>query len=247
MAQEADLSDCCNNLSRYWFAMTCVLVVDDEPIVRDVVVRYLEQAGFDTRQAEDGIVARELLEQKMPNAIVLDLMMPRMDGLELCRWIRARSDVPVIMLTALGEEADRIVGLELGADDYVAKPFSPRELAVRVKAVLRRTTPGAAKAEHIEVGDLSIDAGTREVAKAGRSLRLTVTEFDLLWFLVSHPHRVFSRQQLMQSVWGYQASFDTGTVTVHIRRLREKIESDPSKPEYLETVWGVGYRFMPAR
>jgi two-component system, OmpR family, response regulator ResD len=227
--------------------MTCVLVVDDEPIVRDVVVRYLEQAGFDTRQAGDGIAARELLEQKMPNAIVLDLMMPRMDGLELCRWIRARSDVPVIMLTSLGEEADRIVGLELGADDYVAKPFSPRELAARVKAVLRRTTPGAAKAEHIEVGDLSIDAGTREVAKAGRSLRLTVTEFDLLWFLISHPHRVFSRQQLMQSVWGYQASFDTGTVTVHIRRLREKIESDPSKPEYLETVWGVGYRFTPAR
>jgi DNA-binding response OmpR family regulator len=227
--------------------MTCVLVVDDEPIVREVVVRYLEQAGFDTREAEDGVAARELLEQKMPSAIVLDLMMPRMDGLELCRWIRARSDVPVIMLTALGEEADRIVGLELGADDYVTKPFSPRELAVRVKAVVRRATAGAPKAERIEAGDLSIDAATREVAKAGRSLRLTATEFDLLWFLVSHPRRVFSRQQLMESVWGYQATFDTGTVTVHIRRLREKIESDPSKPDYLETVWGVGYRFMPAR
>ncbi|SRR6266404_8717058 len=227
--------------------MTCVLVIDDEPIVRDVVVRYLEQEGFDTREAADGIAARELIEHTMPNAIVLDLMMPRMDGIDLCRWIRARSDVPVIMLTALGEEADRIVGLELGADDYVTKPFSPRELAVRVKAVLRRTTAGAPKAERIEVGDLTIDAATRDVAKAGRSLRLTATEFDLLWFLVAHPRRVFSRQQLMESVWGYRASFDTGTVTVHIRRLRGKIESDPSKPEYLETVWGVGYRFMPTR
>ncbi len=226
--------------------MTCVLVVDDEPIVRDVVVRYLEQAGFDTHQAEDGIAARELLKQKMPGAIVLDLMMPHMGGLELCRWIRARSDVPVIMLTALGEEADRIVGLELGADDYVTKPFSPRELAIRVKAVVRRSTPGAPKAERIEVGDIAIDASAREVTKTGRPLRLTATEFDLLWFLASHPRRVFSRRQLMESVWGYQATFDTGTVTVHIRRLREKIETDPSKPRYLETVWGVGYRFMPA-
>jgi DNA-binding response OmpR family regulator len=227
--------------------MSSVLVVDDEPIVRDVVVRYLENAGFDTLEAEDGIVARELLEKKMPSAIVLDLMMPRMDGLELCRWIRARSDVPVIMLTALGEEADRIVGLELGADDYVTKPFSPRELAVRVKAVLRRATAGAPKAERLEVGDLRVDAGAREVAKAGEPLRLTATEFDLLWFLASHPRRVFSRQQLMKSVWGYQPSFDTGTVTVHIRRLREKIEDDPSRPRYLETVWGIGYRFTPGQ
>ena len=227
--------------------MSCVLVVDDEPIVRDVVVKYLENAGFDTVQAEDGLAAQELLEQKMPSAVVLDLMMPRMDGLELCRWIRARSDVPVIMLTALGEEADRIVGLELGADDYVTKPFSPRELAVRVKAVVRRATAGAPKAERIEVGDLRVDAGTREVTKDGHHLRLTATEFDLLWFLASHPRRVFSRQQLMESVWGYRASFDTGTVTVHIRRLREKIETDPSQPQYLETIWGVGYRFRPSR
>jgi len=225
--------------------MGSVLVVDDEPIVRDVVVRYLETAGFDTIEARDGLAARELLEQEMPTAVVLDLMMPRMDGLELCRWIRARSDVPVIMLTALGEETDRIVGLELGADDYVTKPFSPRELAVRVKAVVRRATPGAPKAERIEVGDLRVDALTREVVKAGRAVRLTATEFDLLWFLASHPRRVFSRQQLMGSVWGYQASFDTGTVTVHVRRLREKIETEPSKPRHLETVWGVGYRFTP--
>jgi DNA-binding response OmpR family regulator len=225
--------------------MSCVLVVDDEPIVREVVVKYLENEGFDTLEAEDGLEARELLEREAPNAVVLDVMMPRLDGLELCRWIRARSDVPVIMLTALGEEADKIVGLELGADDYVTKPFSPRELAVRVKAVLRRTTAGAPKAERLEVGDLAIDSGTREVRKADRPLRLTAMEFDLLWFLASHPRRVFSRAQLMESVWGYQASFDTGTLTVHIRRLREKIEDDPSSPTHLQTVWGVGYRFRP--
>ncbi len=225
--------------------MSCVLVVDDEPIVREVVVKYLENAGFETLEAEDGLAARALLERETPNAVVLDVMMPRLDGLELCRWIRARSDVPVIMLTALGEEADRIVGLELGADDYVTKPFSPRELAVRVKAVLRRTTIGAAKAERIEVGDLAVDSSTREVLKAGAPLRLTAMEFDLLWFLASHPRRVFSRAQLMESVWGYQASFDTGTLTVHIRRLREKIEDDPSAPGHLQTVWGVGYRFQP--
>ena len=225
--------------------MSAVLVVDDEPIVREVVVRYLEDAGFETMVAEDGLAARDLLERESPNAIVLDVMMPRLGGLELCRWIRARSEVPVIMLTALGEEADRIVGLELGADDYVTKPFSPRELAVRVKAVLRRATVGAPKAERLEIGELAIDSGTREVRKAGEPLRLTAMEFDLLWFLASHPRRVFSRAQLMESVWGYQASFDTGTVTVHVRRLREKIEDDPSAPLHLQTVWGVGYRFQP--
>jgi len=149
------------------------------------------------------------------------------------------------MLTALGEEADRIVGLECGADDYVTKPFSPRELAVRVKAVVRRATAGAPKTERIDVGDLRVDAAAREVVKDGRPLHLTATEFDLLWFLVSHPRRVFSRRQLMESVWGYRATFDTGTVTVHIRRLREKIEADPSQPRHLETIWGVGYRFKP--
>jgi DNA-binding response OmpR family regulator len=225
--------------------MSCVLVVDDEPIVREVVVKYLEHEGFETLEAEDGLEARALLERETPSAVVLDVMMPRLDGLELCRWIRARSDVPVIMLTALGEEADKIVGLELGADDYVTKPFSPRELAVRVKAVLRRATVGAPKAERLEVGDLAIDSGTREVRKAGEPLRLTAMEFDLLWFLASHARRVFSRAQLMESVWGYQASFDTGTLTVHMRRLREKIEDDPSSPAHLQTVWGVGYRFQP--
>ncbi len=225
--------------------MSSVLVVDDEPIVRDVVVRYLEDAGYATMQAGDGLAARALLEESTPSVVVLDLMMPGMDGLELCRWIRARSDVPVIMLTALGEETDRIVGLELGADDYITKPFSPRELTVRIKAVLRRSTSGAAKAERLVAGAIEIDSATREVSRDGQPVRLTATEFDLLWFLMSHPRRVFSRQQLMESVWGYQTSFDTGTVTVHIRRLREKIESHPSAPDHLTTVWGVGYRFEP--
>jgi DNA-binding response OmpR family regulator len=225
--------------------VSTVLVVDDEPIVRDVVVKYLEREGFRTLQAGNGDEARGLLEAEMPSLVVLDLMMPGTDGLALCRWIRARSDVPVIMLTALGEEADRIVGLELGADDYVTKPFSPRELAVRVKAVLRRTTKGAAKAERLEIGELAIDGATREVRKGGEALRLTSKEFDLLWFLAANPRRVFSRGQLMDRVWGYQAPLDTGTVTVHMRRLREKIEDDPSRPRHLETVWGVGYRFTP--
>jgi DNA-binding response OmpR family regulator len=149
------------------------------------------------------------------------------------------------MLTARGEEADRIVGLELGADDYVTKPFSPRELATRVRAVLRRSSPAPSRTEHLSFGELQIDVPTREVHKAGKALRLTAKEFDLLWFLASHPRKVFSRDQLMDRVWGYEAAFDTGTVTVHVRRLRQKIEEDPSRPQFLETVWGVGYRFVP--
>src|SRR6266516_3495059 len=158
--------------------MSCVLVVDDEPIVREVVVKYLENAGFETLEAQDGVEARTLLEQAMPNAVVLDVMMPRLDGLELCRWIRARSDVPVIMLTALGEEADRIVGLELGADDYVTKPFSPRELAVRVKAVLRRAGGEAPGTEVARFGDVALDAAGRLATRAGEPLTLTAKEFD---------------------------------------------------------------------
>jgi DNA-binding response OmpR family regulator len=225
--------------------MTTVLVVDDEPIVRDVVVRYLEQAGYRTLQAGDGDSARVLLEQETPSLVVLDLMMPGTDGLALCRWIRARSELPVIMLTALGEEADRLDGLELGADDYVTKPFSPRELVARVKTVLRRSIPNAAKAERIAVGDLLIDAGRRQACKCGQVLKLTTIEFELLWYFASHPHRVFTRDQLMERVWGYTSTLDTGTVTVHIRRLRQKIEDDPSQPRHLETVWGRGYRFTP--
>jgi DNA-binding response OmpR family regulator len=225
--------------------MATVLVVDDEPIVRDVVVRYLRREGYETLEAGDGLRAQELLREHEPSLVVLDLMLPGMDGLELCQWIRGRSELPVIMLTARAEEADRIVGLELGADDYVTKPFSPRELAARVRTVLRRSRLAVDSSERISYGDLELDAGAREVAKAGRQLRLTAKEFDLLWFLVSHPRRVFSRDQLMDRVWGYEPAFDTGTVTVHVRRLREKIEDDPSKPRHLQTVWGVGYRFCP--
>ena len=222
--------------------MATVLVVDDEPIVREVVVRYLEREGHETLEAEDGDHAREKIERAHPDLVVLDVMLPGTDGLELCRWIRSRSELPVIMLTARGEEADRIVGLELGADDYVTKPFSPRELAARVRSVLRRASSTAPPPERLTFGDVELERQTREAHKAGASIRLTVKEFDLLWFLASHPRRVFSRDQLMASVWGYTAALDTGTVTVHVRRLREKIEDDPSRPTYIQTVWGVGYR-----
>lgn len=221
-----------------------VLVVDDEPIVREVVATYLRREGYRALEAGDGLTARDLIEHSAPALIVLDVMLPGIDGLELCRWIRARSEVPVIMLTARGEEADRIVGLDLGADDYVTKPFSPRELVARVRSVLRRA-PGAHAAQRIEAGTLVVDAGTREVTRAGEPLRLTAKEFDLLWFLANSPRLVFSRDQLMNRVWGYEAAFDTGTVTVHVRRLREKIEDDPSRPRHVQTVWGVGYRFVP--
>jgi two-component system, OmpR family, response regulator ResD len=222
-----------------------VLVVDDEPIVRDVVVRYLEREGFVALEAADGDAARELIERGAPQLVVLDVMLPGTDGLTLCRWIRERGDLPVIMLTARGEEADRIVGLELGADDYVTKPFSPRELAARVRTVLRRTASAPPPAQRLVFDGLVLDAATREVERAGEPLRLTAKEFDLLFFLASHPRRVFSRDQLMERVWGYTSALDTGTVTVHLRRLRAKIERDPARPRHLETVWGVGYRFVP--
>ena len=225
--------------------MATVLVVDDEPIVREVVIRYLEREGHTTLETGLGDRARELLEQQTPDLVVLDVMLPGMDGLELCRWIRARSDLPVILLTARGEEADRIVGLELGADDYVTKPFSPRELAARVRTVLRRAAPPTDTTARFSFGDIEIDTQTREVHKAGQELRLTAKEFDLLAFLADNPRRVFGRDQLMSRVWGYEAALDTGTVTVHVRRLREKIETEPSEPLHLQTVWGVGYRLVP--
>ena len=225
--------------------MATVLVVDDEPIVREVVVRYLEREGYATLETGNGNDARALVERESLDLVVLDVMLPGTDGLELCRWIRARSDLPVILLTARGEEADRIVGLELGADDYVTKPFSPRELAARVRTVLRRASNGEAPAQRLSFGEVELEAETREVRRAGVEVRLTAKEFDLLWFLASHPRRVFGRDQLMSRVWGYEAALDTGTVTVHVRRLREKIEDDPSSPRHLQTVWGVGYRIVP--
>jgi DNA-binding response OmpR family regulator len=222
-----------------------VLVVDDEPTIREVVVSYLEREGYDTLEAGDGREAQQLLQNHTPHLVVLDLMLPGMDGLELCRWIRSNSDLPVIMLTARGEEADRIVGLELGADDYVTKPFSPRELVARVRTVLRRTNAEPKTSERLTFTGLELDSASREVTCNGEEIKLTAKEFDLLWFVASNPRQVFSRDQLMDRVWGYTAALDTGTVTVHIRRLREKIESAPSKPAFLQTVWGVGYRFVP--
>jgi DNA-binding response OmpR family regulator len=224
--------------------VTTVLVVDDEPLVRDVMSRYLEHDGHRVVTAEDGESARALIERETPSLVLLDVMLPgRTDGLELCRWIRSTSDLPVILLTARVEETDRIVGLELGADDYVTKPFSPRELAARVQTVLRRARPSRPPRERVAAGPLIVDAAQREARTDGRRLNLTAKEFDLLWFLASNPNRVFSREQLMHRVWGYSAALDTGTVTVHVRRLREKLEEDPSRPRYVETVWGVGYRF----
>ena len=225
--------------------MKTVLVVDDEPIVREVVVRYLEREGYRTLEAGDGNEARDAIERTGADLVVLDVMLPGMDGLELCRWIRRTSQLPVIMLTARGEEADRIIGLELGADDYLTKPFSPRELAARVRTVLRRAAPSDAPTARLDFGDVVLELETREARKAGTELKLTAKEFELLWFLASHPRRVFSRDQLMTSVWGYAAALDSGTVTVHIRRLREKVEDVPSAPRHIQTVWGVGYRLAP--
>ena len=218
--------------------MTSVLVVDDEPIVREVVVRYLRRDGYTTLEAGDGEVARRVIEAGSPALVVLDVMLPGLDGLELCRWIRRRSDLPVILLTARGEEADRIAGLELGADDYVTKPFSPRELVARVRTVLRRAEPQRLE-QRLVFDGLELDAAAREVLLAGEPVRLTAKEFDLLFFLASHAGRVFGRDQLMRRVWGYESALDTGTVTVHVRRLRAKLGE-----QRLETVWGVGYRFV---
>ncbi len=229
-------------------AAPTVLVVDDESVLRDVVVRYLRREGFVPIEAADGAEARRAIEERAPDLVILDIMLPEVNGLDLCRWIRSSSDLPVILLTARGEESDRIVGLELGADDYVVKPFSPRELVVRVRTILRRTGSREPTGPAVvEAGGLVIDREAREARRGDRVLPLTATEFDLLWCLASHPRVVFSRAQLLSRVWGYRAGLDsgTGTVTVHVRRLREKVEPDPSAPRLVTTVWGVGYRFEP--
>ena len=226
--------------------MPTILVVDDDPHIREVVELYLRRDGYDVLAAADGDEALRLNRQHRPGLVVLDLMLPKVSGAEVCRQIQAERPVPVVMLTARGDEEDRIIGLGLGADDYVVKPFSPRELVARVAAVLRRVTgPMAAGGEgrRIEVGALHIDPDTREVSIDGQAVALTGREFDLLYFLASHPSRVFTRDQLMDAVWGYTFAADPSTVTVHVRRLREKIEADPARPRYLLTVWGVGYRF----
>jgi DNA-binding response OmpR family regulator len=229
--------------SGHTVGMAAVLVVDDEPIVLDVVTRYLERDGHRVVTAASGDEARAKIEGDAPDLVLLDIMLPGdTDGLALCRWIRSTSDLPVILVTARGDEADRIVGLELGADDYVTKPFSPRELATRVKTVLRRAGPSESPPTRLSVGPLALDTTRHEALKDGRAIRLTAKEFELLWFLASNSNHVFSRDQLMHRVWGYSSALDTGTVTVHVRRLREKLEDDASNPRLLETVWGVGYR-----
>jgi DNA-binding response OmpR family regulator len=223
-----------------------VLVVDDDPTVAEVVVRYLVREGFAAESVGDGRSALDSFRRELPDLVVLDLMLPGVDGLEVCRRIRALAPVPIIMLTARGDEDDRVVGLDIGADDYVAKPFSPRELTARVKAVLRRarSTPAAEQPATIMGDGLAVDVGAREVRVDGKVVSLTAREFELLAFLGRNPRQVFRREALLERVWGYTYG-DTSTVTVHVRRLREKIERDPSTPRHLVTVWGVGYRFDP--
>lgn len=221
-----------------------VLVVDDDPTVAEVVVGYLERAGFDTAHAADGPTALELAAVETPDLVVLDLMLPGMDGLDVCRRLRERGPVPVVMLTALGDEGDRVLGLEVGADDYVTKPFSPRELVLRVQSVLRRVAgPGAPPVAPsvLRHADIEVDVGAHRVLRAGHELSLTAREFDLLCFFLGSPGRAFTREELMRRVWGWEFG-DQSTVTVHVRRLREKIEDDPAAPRLLVTVWGVGYR-----
>ena len=216
--------------------MTTVLVVDDEPTIREVVVRYLQREGYRTLEAADGARAKELLEQHSPNLVVLDIMLPGTDGLQLCRWIRSRSNLPVIMLTARGEEADRIVGLELGADDYVTKPFSPRELVARLKAIMRRAEPDGEV--ELELGDVAIDRDAREARVAGEPVELTGREFDLLAFFLDHPGLVLSRERLLDAVWGLTYPGGTRTVDVHVASLRRKL----ARPELIRTVRGSGYK-----
>jgi two-component system response regulator ResD len=227
-----------------------ILVVDDEPTIAEVVARYLTRAGYETRTAGDGPSAVSAATLRRPDLVVLDIMLPGLDGLEVMRSIHEHADdrVPVILLTAKGEESDRLVGLRQGADDYVVKPFSPLELVARVDAVLRRADQGSDNdPEALRIDELEIDPVTRGVNVSGRGVELTAREFDLLHFLAGHPNQVFSRDQLMERVWRFGFYTDTTTVTVHVRRLRAKIEADPSKPRWIETVWGVGYRFRTAR
>ncbi|MFD1311899.1 response regulator transcription factor [Streptomyces kaempferi] len=218
-----------------------VLVVDDDPTVAEVVSGYLDRAGYLVDRAADGPAALARAAAHRPDLIVLDLMLPGMDGLEVCRRLRAQWPVPVVMLTARGDEDDRILGLEVGADDYVTKPFSPRELVLRVGSVLRRTRPAAA-ARPLDAAGITVDRLARRATKNGSELALTLREFDLLAFLLRHPGRAYAREDLMREVWGWDFG-DLSTVTVHVRRLRGKVEDDPASPRLIQTVWGVGYRF----
>lgn len=227
-----------------------ILVVDDDATIRDVLERYLRREGFVVLTTDDGPTALQMAQTAKPDLIVLDLMLPQIDGWEICRRLRAKTTIPIVMLTARGEEYERILGLGLGADDYVTKPFSPGEVVARIKAIFRRIEMARAvvplREESIHVGALAIDPAARHVTVSGKLVSLTPKEFDLLLFLASHPQHVFSQQQLLDQVWSYTYTGETSTVTVHIRHLREKIEADPAHPHFIETVWGVGYRFNDA-
>ncbi len=225
--------------------MSRVLVVDDDSTVREVVVSYLRAERYDVAEAADGETALAAVGRERPDLVVLDLMLPGVDGFEVCKRLRAQGDMPVIMLTALGRESDRVVGLELGADDYLTKPFSPRELVLRVGSVLRRVGETANPDTRVwEDGGLVVDGPSRQATLEGKPLALTVREFDLLRFFMSHPGTAFTRVELLEKVWGWTFG-DQSTVTVHVRRLREKVESDSTSPTRLVTVWGIGYRWVP--
>jgi DNA-binding response OmpR family regulator len=221
-----------------------ILVVEDEPSIAEVVSLYLKRAGYQVTMVNDGQAALAELGQRLPGLVILDIMLPGVDGFGIIRWLRDRSDVPVILLTSRREESDRIAGLEMGADDYVVKPFSPQELVSRVRAVLRRTHSGSSGEADTPLvfADIRIEPQTRIVNVRGEEISLTVKEFDMLYYLARHPRQVFSRDQLLEAVWGLSDYIDPSTVTVHIRRLREKIEIDPSNPTHLMTVWGIGYK-----
>ena len=224
--------------------MSRVLIVDDDPTVREVVVAYLRAERYDVVEAADGETALSMVGHHRPDLVVLDVMLPGVDGLEVCRRLHARGGLPVIMLTALGAQADRVLGLELGADDYLVKPFSPRELVLRVGSVLRRAGEGASTGSRVWTdGELIVDGRSRQATLASVPLTLTMREFDLLRFLMSHPGTAFTRVDLLERVWGWSFG-DQSTVTVHVRRLREKVEADPTCPRRLVTVWGVGYRWQ---
>jgi DNA-binding response OmpR family regulator len=227
---------------------TQILVVEDEPSLAEVVSLYLKRAGFQVQVASSGGQAMSILEKRIPDFVIMDVMLPEVDGLSITRWLRDHSDVPIIMVTARREEVDRIAGLEMGADDYVVKPFSPQELVSRVRAVLRRVgrdQSGAESEKALMFDSIQIDPRTRVVMVNESQVELTAKEFDMLYLLARHPKQVFTRDQLLERVWGGAEYIDPGTVTVHVRRLREKIESDPSKPKHLVTVWGVGYKLEP--
>jgi len=224
-----------------------ILVVDDEASIREVLTQYLQLEGFTVLQAADGVEALRSAEAQPPDLVVLDLMLPGMDGLEVCRRLRATSAVPILMLTARSDETDKLAGFAVGTDDYVTKPFSPREVVVRVQAIMRRieatSVPAMVLDDTLHLGNLTIRPQLRYVEREGTPIELTAKEFDLLHFLATHPKQVFTRQQLLDNVWDYGYYGDASTVTVHIRRLREKVELDPARPRHIKTVWGVGYKF----